>query len=302
MSSDDDGLSDDELTLDDMKSIMAADDVSSNNIGPVTTMPWGTWSSGDTADIKVRGLSYLKADGSKIKKASKVAAGEAMFELIHVDIVPNPDGLFGVQHIASQEGGFMQQQLEKDRKEAPDGQLKPFQYIVVSFMVPNNPGLNLVLYWRKNAVVIAKYPQFQQIWEQFTTSDDDWKDEHIKFVPNVVEGNWLVKKGVGNKPAIIGKKLTQYYHSDAGQNYIEVDIDVGSSKVARSLLNLVNSYTKSLVIEFFFLLESKSLALLPEKLIGGVRLANVDITKFTKLSTASSTSGNSSSVEAPLER
>ena len=43
---------------------------------------------------------------------------------------------------------------------------------------------------------------------------------------------------VGNKPALIGTKLTQFY--TRGDRFFEVDIDIGSSAVAARVLGLVS--------------------------------------------------------------
>ena len=47
---------------------------------------------------------------------------------------------------------------------------------------------------------------------------------------DVMTGNWLVRRAVGGKPAILGKKLALYYYKSndtTTDNYFEVDVDVG---------------------------------------------------------------------------
>jgi hypothetical protein len=51
------------------------------------------------------------------------------------------------------------------------------------------------------------------------------------------EGPWVVKMAVGNKPALIGKKLRLHY--TRGVRFFEIDIDIGSSSVASRVLTLV---------------------------------------------------------------
>ena len=51
------------------------------------------------------------------------------------------------------------------------------------------------------------------------------------MIPKVVDGNMVVKMVVKDTPAIIGNKLKQTYFR--GDNYFELDIDIGSSNVAR---------------------------------------------------------------------
>lgn len=44
-------------------------------------------------------------------------------------------------------------------------------------------------------------------------------------VPQIVEGNWVVKRAAGNTPAILGTKLKQ--HHFRGDNYLETDLEIG---------------------------------------------------------------------------
>ena len=110
--------------------------------------------------------------------------------------------------------------------------------------------------------------------------DDEYRDARLKIIPNVVEGGWVVKRGVGNKPAIIGKKITQTYH--AGANWFEIDVDIGSSRVAGAILGLVKGYTKVLVIDIAFLLESKSAEELPERMLGSARYFRINLDELAE--------------------
>lgn len=56
-----------------------------------------------------------------------------------------------------------------------------------------------------------------------------------------------------------------------GPGYMEVDIDVGSSSVAATVVNLVQGATKSLVVDMGIVLEGHSSEELPESLLGTVR-------------------------------
>lgn len=44
----------------------------------------------------------------------------------------------------------------------------------------------------------------------------------FKLIPSIVEGPFIVKKAVGNKPALLGRKLRQRYFR--GPNYVETDV------------------------------------------------------------------------------
>jgi Protein ENHANCED DISEASE RESISTANCE 2, C-terminal len=69
----------------------------------------------------------------------------------------------------------------------------------------------------------------------------------------IAQGSWVVKQAVGTTPTLLGKKLTTRYHR--GPNYFEVDVDVGSSATAASVVGLVQGALRSLVIDMAVLLE-----------------------------------------------
>jgi len=64
------------------------------------------------------------------------------------------------------------------------------------------------------------------------------------------------------------------YHSRP--NYLEVDIDIGSSTVANNVVRFVLGYVRTLVVDMCFLIEGKSDGELPERLIGTSRIAHLE--------------------------
>lgn len=87
----------------------------------------------------------------------------------------------------------------------------------------------------------------------------------------------FVKKAIGNKPAILGNKITTTYHYSVARNYFECDVDVGSSKVGSGIFKIVKGYAKSLTVDMSFLLEGQEEEELPEVLIGGIRMHQIDV-------------------------
>ena len=55
---------------------------------------------------------------------------------------------------------------------------------------------------------------------------------------------------------LLGKKLKQYYFKTT--RYIEVDIDVGSSYTAATVVSMVSGVTKTLVVDLAVVLEGKT--------------------------------------------
>mmetsp|Transcript_50026 Transcript_50026/g.114744 ORF Transcript_50026/g.114744 Transcript_50026/m.114744 type:complete len:112 (+) Transcript_50026:2-337(+) len=80
------------------------------------------------------------------------------------------------------------------------------------------------------------------------------------------------------RPAILGNKLKQSYY--AGPGYFEIDVDCGYNRAAASVVNMVKGYCKTLVIDLAFILEGKSEAELPERVLGVIRFLRVDIDRL----------------------
>jgi hypothetical protein len=60
---------------------------------------------------------------------------------------------------------------------------------------------------------------------------------------------------------------------------MQLDVDIGSSSVARGVVNLVVGYLSKLVIELAFLIQANTEEELPEYLLGTCRLINLDVAK-----------------------
>lgn len=118
--------------------------------------------------------------------------------------------------------------------------------------------------------------------DRFVKSSNEYRDNHFKFIPRLIEGNFIVKKAIGSKPALIGNKLKQSYHINVAKNYMEIDVDVCSSKIAANIFGLVKKAAKELTIDFNFTIEGQDLDTLPEVLIGGGRIINIDASKAVR--------------------
>lgn len=64
-----------------------------------------------------------------------------------------------------------------------------------------------------------------------------------------------------------------------GENYLEIDCDVGSSKIASMLCGQVVRFAASVVVDLAFLIESTTVEELPERCLGNVRLHRPNLTK-----------------------
>lgn len=114
-----------------------------------------------------------------------------------------------------------------------------------------------------------KTPSSKLCRKFFFGESDDFRDKTFKMIPQIVEGNFIVRKAVGSKPAIMGKKLQQYYVRTPRS--FELILDCGSSQVATGVIRLSLGYAKTLTVDMGFLFESDDEDVLPERIFGCVR-------------------------------
>ena len=53
-------------------------------------------------------------------------------------------------------------------------------------------------------------------------------------------------------------------------------MDIGSEKMASRIVKLAQGYAKSLVVDMMFVLEGTDESTLPERIMGGARVSNLD--------------------------
>ncbi|BBG97811.1 Pleckstrin homology and lipid-binding START domains-containing protein [Prunus dulcis] len=111
----------------------------------------------------------------------------------------------------------------------------------------------------------------------FVNGDDSYRNSRFKLIPYISKGSWIVKQSVGKKACLVGQALEVHYFR--GKNYLELGIDVGSSTVARGVVNLVLGYLNNLVIEMAFLIQANTEEELPEVLLGTCRINHLDASK-----------------------
>jgi hypothetical protein len=151
---------------------------------------------------------------------------------------------------------------------------------VMNLQIPGTPDISLVVPWCIPHPAKDTSPQmrkFYNLLQRFVRGPDSFRNERFKLIPRLVEGPWVVRSAVGAKPALLGTKLTQRYHVGPKQDYIEVDVDIGSSVVADQITRLCRGYAKSLVVDIAILLQGESEEELPEVLLGVFRSEYVDM-------------------------
>lgn len=156
------------------------------------------------------------------------------------------------------------------RAQAAGRSLKSFIF-AVNLQVPGKDPHSAVFYFAAEEPL----PPGSLLY-RFVNEDDGFRNSRFKIVNRIVKGPWIVKKAVGNYSAcLLGKALTCNYYR--GDNYFEIDVDIASSKIASAILHLALGYVTSVTIDMGFVVEAQAEEELPEKLIGAVRVCQMEM-------------------------
>lgn len=141
-------------------------------------------------------------------------------------------------------------------------------------------AFNLQIPCKDNYSAIAYFLSLDSIEEgslmdKFLKGDDSFRNSRLKLIANIVKGPWIVRTAVGEQAiCILGRSLTCKYVF--GANFIEVDVDIGSSMVANAIVHLAFGYITTLTVDLAFLIESQTELELPERILGAVRFSELN--------------------------
>jgi len=100
---------------------------------------------------------------------------------------------------------------------------------VVQFQLPAH---SLVFYWvqRRPFDVSPSGPPAERVAAKFFSEETDeeamaWRRDHLKMIPHITEGGFVVKKVVGSRPVTVAKdEILSTVH--VGTKHVELDMDV----------------------------------------------------------------------------
>ncbi|CAK9183234.1 unnamed protein product [Ilex paraguariensis] len=145
---------------------------------------------------------------------------------------------------------------------------KPFVW-AFNLQVPSKDNYSAVAYF----VATEPVPE-GSLMDQFLKGDDGFRNSRLKLIANIVKGPWIVKAAVGEQAiCIIGRALTCKYC--VAENFMEIDIDIGSSMVANAIVHLAFGYLTTLTVDLAFLIEGQNESELPERILGAVRFSEL---------------------------
>jgi len=150
--------------------------------------------------------------------------------------------------------------------------------LLINFQLPGGKGaggISLML-WYGLTDAAKEDPKFYPLWHKwFAGESDQFRAERLKFIPHVEQGNFVMKRAAGSRPAILAKAMKMRWYQ--GDGYLEIDIDINSSSTAVNLWGIVQAVSKGLVMDLAFVLEAQEAAFLPEKLLCTCRINKVTL-------------------------
>ncbi|KAJ6695754.1 ENHANCED DISEASE RESISTANCE-RELATED [Salix koriyanagi] len=186
---------------------------------------------------------------------SKVHAGKHLLDLVAVDWFKDTKRM---DHVVRRQGCAAQVASENG-----------LFSVVFNLQVPASTHYSMVFYFVTREIVPGS------LLQRFVDGDDEFRNSRLKLIPSVPKGSWIVRQSVGSTPCLLGKAVDCNYIR--GPNYLEVDVDIGSSTVAKGVLGLVIGVITSLVVDMAFLVQANATEELPERLIGAVRVSHIEL-------------------------
>jgi Protein ENHANCED DISEASE RESISTANCE 2, C-terminal/START domain len=230
------------------------------------------WAEPDANSFLVRGPTYKKDQ-------VKINAGQSIARLITMDIVEVETPIY--TGLTKHPTERVQLALHKEKQLKAKGlpsDVPPFIF-ALNIVLPGEPLYHAVFYFGVDDLSeidgTSGTPSSKLCNEFFFGDSDEFRDKTFKLIPQIVQGNFMVRKAVGSTPAIMGKKLRQLYVKDEiNKRFFEIVLDCCSSSVAAGVIRLSLGYAKTLVVDMGFLFEGNSPDVLPERVFGSVRCKN----------------------------
>lgn len=225
------------------------------------------WCEPAATGFQVRGRSYMS---DKVKSDSL----PAVFRLLTVDLVKCEKPL--MTGMCSHPNERIQSALAREQRTGVK-ELPAFVF-AINLVIPSGSALyHSVFYFGVDDINILKDTSspFGKLANKFFFGDSDaFRNATFKLIPRVVDGNFVVRKAVGSKPAILGKKIKQTYIRT--NRYMELIVDIASESMASRIVTMSLGYAKTLAVDMAFLLEGNDPTTLPEQIMAAVRMNHID--------------------------
>ncbi|KAL6056751.1 START domain-containing protein [Balamuthia mandrillaris] len=215
------------------------------------------WDEVDATLFSVRGKTYMT-------DRVKVPSPPAILKLLDADYFLSKERL---DQWALREESLVQQLKKK-------GDTR-FKFVLVLQFPPHHMACTWVLEDPDQTIEDVD-PIFAALWKKFAEGNEEFQNNRLKLIPRVVEGGFLVKKTLRSKPTLLGNKLKcRYFNYD--DNVFEIDCDVFSSEISRTMINMIKRYTKELSFDVALVIQGNEEDELPERVFAGINFSKVNI-------------------------
>lgn len=231
------------------------------------------WASPPGELFSLRGPNYSA-------KKAKVPAGEWLLNPAGVDWLRSSAKL---DHVLARPDNRVMNALRSSN--CREKSSKTF-IVAINLQVPGREHHSAVFYFSSK---VDEPINPNSLLYQFINGSDAFRNSRFKIVNKIVKGPWIVRTAVGNYSAcLLGKALNCYYHR--GPNYLEIDVDIGSSAIATAILRLALGCVTAVTVDMGFLVEGQKEEELPERLFGAVRICQMEMSSATFVDSATPTS------------
>ncbi|KAJ4723510.1 protein ENHANCED DISEASE RESISTANCE 2-like [Melia azedarach] len=235
------------------------------------------WASPPGDRFMVRGPDYLS---TKVK----IPAGEYILKPLGFDWIKSSTK---VGEVLNNRNNRVRRTIDDEFPTAE----KPFVW-AFNIQVPSKDNYSAIAYF----MATKPNPEGSLI-DRFLKGDDSFRNSRLKLIANIVQGPWIVKKAVGEQAiCIIGRALSCKYC--VGENFLEVDMDIGSSMVANAIVHLAFGYITTLTVDLAFVLEGQTESELPEQILGAFRFSELKPASAWSIEQASD--GSTASLQTSL--
>lgn len=215
------------------------------------------WSSPPGNIFQVRSANYLDSK-------QKTPGGDWLLKPLAFDWIKSSSK---ITNVMLHPNGRVRATAEEVRKQQEHG--TPFIW-VINLQVPSKDNHSLIMYY-----YTFDPPEKDSLMQRFLDGDTGFRNSRLKLLANVVKGPWIVKTAVGDRGVcLLGKAVSASY--TRGDNFMEIDVDIGSSMMANAIVHLAFGNVTSLTVDLAFVLEGQTSNELPERILGAIRFANLD--------------------------
>ncbi|GBG29452.1 Protein ENHANCED DISEASE RESISTANCE 2-like [Hondaea fermentalgiana] len=240
------------------------------------------WTNLPASKFKLRGPGYL-AENTTNNTKLKVPSASAAYSCVGLNVfIAKYDLRHAAEKVASLKQ-YLATRLEEDAKlesEDPGLQGDAPPYLIYSWVFSNffKTEYTAVVHVCRRAIKIdskgeGEDPKLDKVFSNWLAASDEEKSAKLKYCPQFSQTSTHLLKTIdalgGQRPVIIGKKLTASYYR--GENYVEIDLDVGSSTVASMLNGIALKSSGHLVVDEAVCIEGQSEEELPERALFAVR-------------------------------